>query len=437
MTIEERRETFKQAWRDAQEAGDAGKLDALRVEGRAIAAAMRAEASGDDGAGVDVGELDEALTLAVGAETEDAAVEAWCKVPAPAPARRQAVAVPDVGGEFPAPLLRLSKGTGAVLSIGTVGVLSGAGGMGKSALTASLALGLADRGAGDSGTLVGGLFEAPIGGGSVLMATWEDAPAVTRWRIEAAAKSKLLKVADDATAGVYLMDMSGAPLYGPRAGEGEDERPGLYNARPEPLPGWDDLWREVERTGARLVVIDPVLSAFVGNSNEAAPVREFLSALSVKATEAGCAVLLVAHSTKAARGESDPFDPGHVGGSAAWTDGVRSALILDWDDARGPGAVRLAVAKSNYGPARRLLAVERVKQGGATVAFRAAPGAAWDEHGAGDVDRSIAALVDGIKALRKAHPGADLAKLKRAVGSSKGRKQADTVNEVDDEVPIG
>lgn len=346
---------------------------------------------------------------------------------------RAAVPVPNVTGDRPAALLRLKGATGAVLSLGTVGVLSGAGGMGKSALTASLALSLAARGDGEDGPLVGGMFDAPIGGGPVLLATYEDAPGVTRWRIEAAAKQ--LDVDDDSSSSVFLMDMAGAPLYGPRAGEGEDgERPGLYNARPEPLPGWDDLWREVERIKPRLVVIDPVLSAFVADGNRAEPVREFLSALSVAATEADCAVLLVAHSTKEARKQGqqdDPFNPGKVGGSAAWTDGVRSALILDWDDARGPGAVRLAVAKSNYGPARRLLPLERVTVGGdgeaadrgATVAFRVEGAGAWDEHGAGDVDRSIAALLAGIKAVRKAAPGADLSKLKRAIGSPKDRKR--------------
>lgn len=437
-------------WKDAAAKFSPSSPGALKREAPALLARIvRRFQGGDVGESRDTTATLDALQAAFGEGGDDAVkavLEARGLLTPPRPPRA-AVAVPDVEGDRPAPLLRLSDSTGAVLSLGTVGVLSGAGGMGKSALTASLALSLASRGDGDGGALVGGMFDAPIGGGPVLMATWEDAPAVTRWRIEAA--TKLLPGLDEAAVKrVFLMDMAGAPLYGPRAGEGEDgARPGLYNARPEPLPGWDDLWREVERIGARLVVIDPVLSAFVGNSNEAAPVREFLSALSVAATERDCAVLLVAHSTKAARNnrnqEPDPFDPGHVGGSAAWTDGVRSALILDWDDARGPRAIRLAVAKSNYGPARRLLPLVRVKVGaadaenhGATVAFRVEDGGAWMEHGAGDVDRSIKALVDGIKALRKAAPDADLSKLKQALGSPKGRNRRDTAGAVDDEEPI-
>lgn len=341
---------------------------------------------------------------------------------------REAVAVPDVKGERPAPLLSLAGQPGAVLSLGTVGVLSGEGGMGKSALTASLAVTLASRGEGEGGPLVGGLFDAPIGGGPVLVASWEDSAAVTRWRIEAAAKA--LKLKYDAVRRVFLMDLAGSPLYGPGA---RGESAGLYNARPEPLAGWRDLWREVARLKPRLVVIDPVLSAFVGNSNDAAPVREFLAVLSVEsARDDGerqpCAVLLVAHSNKAARGgETDPFDPGQVGGSAAWTDGVRSALVLGWDYDRGPGERHLAVAKSNYGPARRALPLKPVRVGGgdkanagAVVGFQSA--GQWDDGGAGDVGRTVKALEAGVKALRKAHPGADLTALKRAIGAGRNRR---------------
>ena len=57
------------------------------------------------------------------------------------------------------------------------------------------------------------------------------------------------------------------------------------------------------RTGARLVVIDPALSAFVGQSNDAAPVREFLTALAVEAAKPNAGVLLIAHSNKTARSD--------------------------------------------------------------------------------------------------------------------------------------
>ena len=143
------------------------------------------------------------------------------------PSRRVPVAVNRIEGERPSALLRLTGRTGGVLTLGTVAVLSGAGGGGKSALTASLALALASRGEGEEGTLAGALFDAPIGGGPVLMLTWEDHPAFTRWRIEAAAKL-LPGIDKEAVSRVHVLDMAGAPLYGP--GD-RGEASGLYTAR--------------------------------------------------------------------------------------------------------------------------------------------------------------------------------------------------------------
>ena len=77
--------------------------------------------------------------------------------------------------------------------------------------------------------------------------------------------------------------------------------------------------------------------------------REFLGALTREATARQCGVLLIAHSTKAARGaardadrnEDNVFNPGAVGGSAHWTDGVRGVLTLTAD----PADRRAAVAR--------------------------------------------------------------------------------------------
>ena len=108
-----------------------------------------------------------------------------------------------------------------------------------------------------------------------------------------------------------------------------------------------------------------------------APVREFLSAL----REFGAPVLLVVHSTKAARGGNpDPFDPGMVAGSGAWTDGVRGVLTLSWGEVEG--ARVLACPKANHGPARLLCGLAPVRKGGdphgRILAFqRATGGAGW------------------------------------------------------------
>ena len=270
---------------------------------------------------------------------------------------RRAAPVTTIEGDRPARLLSLADHGGALLSVGGVAVLAGEGGVAKTPLALSVALGVAAQRL-PFGDLHGGLFAGA--GGPALIASYEDWPAVTADRLRKLAAAWTDLTADAATAAlarVHVLEMSGRPLFGPAArGDGDA---GFYNARPEPLAGWADLWNEVARIGARLVVVDPALSAFVGQSNEAAPVREFLTALAVEAAKHGAGVLLIAHSNKAARSdrktEYDPFDPGHVGGSGHWTDTARGAMSLTYDrrDGAAPGARILAVSKANYGPARR------------------------------------------------------------------------------------
>ena len=103
----------------------------------------------------------------------------------------------------------------------------------------------------------------------------------------------------------------------------------LHKGCPGVLPAWQDLWREPERIGARLVVIDPALSAYVGGANAAEPVRDCIGVLTERASAIGAGVLLVAHSRKDARAKPDPFDPGNVAGSTHWT--RRGPRCLDAD----------------------------------------------------------------------------------------------------------
>ena len=114
------------------------------------------------------------------------------------------------------------------------------------------------------------------------------------------------------------------------------------------MRGWAHLWAAADIIRPAMVVIDPALDAYTGDPNNLAAVREFVSALGAEAAARSCGVLLVAHSRKAARGkDSDPFDPGQVGGVGAWADAARGVLTLT-----GQGDNRtLAIAKANWGRA--------------------------------------------------------------------------------------
>ena len=218
------------------------------------------------------------------------------------------------------------------------------------------------------------------------MATWEDQPGWTAWRARALA-SHLDRGNSDGPgnsalrSGIQLLDLAGRPLYGP-------DKTTSYSGRPVPLPGWLDLEEAAANLQPNLIIIDPALAAFVGESNAASPVREFLGALADFGRKHDAGILLLAHSTKAARGaRHNPeaiFDPGLVGGSGHWTDGARGVLTLTRTD---EGGYLLAVAKANYGPSRLKLklrpvraAVQQDQHSGAITGFEGL--GKWEETSA-------------------------------------------------------
>lgn len=95
-------------------------------------------------------------------------------------------------------------------------------------------------------------------------------------------------------------------------------------------------------TGARLLIIDPVLSIMDGDAHKAAEVRRNLDPLAALARELNLAVVLVAHFTKGAQNASDALS-----GSHAFRDVARSVLLLAKDEESGNRV--LTVDKSNYG----------------------------------------------------------------------------------------
>ena len=293
---------------------------------------------------------------------------------------RRAVPVAEVTGNRPERLLHCAGRNGALLSVGGVLVLAGEGGIAKSPLALSMAAGMAARPDGSYGPLHGGLFEGT--GAPALIVGYEDDPAVSADRLRKLAAAWWPTGDAPALRRVHVLHMAGRALFGPAAGE-------LYGARPGTLPGWAHVWDEAARIGARLVVIDPALSAYVGDANAAAPVRDFYSALTEAAEAARCGVLLVAHSRKDARGKPDPFDPGNVAGSTHWTDAARGVLTLTWKNDAETGSRVLAVAKANYGPSRILTAVDPVRsQHGEIVGFAGGPWQTPAQHAADGKERN-------------------------------------------------
>ena len=228
--------------------------------------------------------------------------------------------------EFPKPILGCAGMSGAVLSEGEICVLSAAGGTGKSTLAVSTALSVAmvEGDLNKPVPLMGSIFHGY--GGTVVYATYEDPPSVIRWKLRELARlwdSEKDTRATDALKKVGIISMRGWPLYGP-VGEHAS-----YNTVPGRMPGWDHLWELVDEAKPLLIIIDPALTAFVGEANSPTQAMSFLEALSSEAGKRRAGILLLAHSTKSSRSSrADPFHPGMVSGTGAWTDHVRGVLTM-------------------------------------------------------------------------------------------------------------
>lgn len=107
-----------------------------------------------------------------------------------------------------------------------------------------------------------------------------------------------------------------------------------------PSPSFHILRATIERTGARLVVLDNAAHLFAGNENDRQQVTAFVNLLYSLCQDLGATVILVAHSNKA--GDS-------YSGSTAWLNAVRSQIVLGRpDDTHDPDERILTLGKANY-----------------------------------------------------------------------------------------
>jgi RecA-family ATPase len=103
--------------------------------------------------------------------------------------------------------------------------------------------------------------------------------------------------------------------------------------------------------GARLIVLDSLHDLFPGNENIRPQVRAFVTELRALAMEIDGAVVLLAHPSAAGLSTGSG-----TSGSTAWNNAVRSRLYLTRppdgdDDAGDPDARQLRTMKANYGAA--------------------------------------------------------------------------------------
>ncbi len=256
--------------------------------------------------------------------------------------------VSEIEPFLPKPILGAEGVGGAVLTEGNVCILSGQGGAAKTTLTTSIALSFAASTEMESGNMCplrDGIFRGT--GGRVMVASFEDAANAMSFRLHGLAEIWHRQERDSRiTQALKEKIWCGAlpePLY---MGEG--------NNLPEPTEAWDCLWEIANEFKPKLIIIDPIVGAYLGSGNDPPRVFAFIKALANEARKIDAGVLLVGHSNKAARQSAkyDPFDAGHIAGTGAWTDAARGVMILTKDQRESnEGKNNLAISKANFGPA--------------------------------------------------------------------------------------
>ena len=276
--------------------------------------------------------FDAAIAAASAAATEDEARACFKDIPSPIPGTAPAVFLPSSKWRQdapPAPIIWRDheEYTDAVLSVGEVAVLAGAGKGGKSYLCVALAKAAAEP----TGEGYGKTCGLRIAARPVVILSYEDSPKRIDMRAEA------MEAPPDAV----LVTENPAPLYG------IDRETRTW----QPSPAWRPTWDGIAACNPGLVVIDTGPKAMKGETLDPAAIIAFLQEVEREAKTGSFGVLITAHDTKAARDSArrgDTVDAGVIAGSAQWHDSPRGVLHLTKE---GPGDSPriLEAVKCSYG----------------------------------------------------------------------------------------
>ena len=231
------------------------------------------------------------------------------------------------------------------LPVGTVTLMHGRGGAGKSALALMLACAIAGDGThwpdGEHGLRVTG-ERSPV-----LLTTYEDGSDEFERRRLALARRKYLPATEDRIGDrVHVVDLAErGPLW-------SLDRFGPVGSAD--ASGLDALAAYASEHAVKLVVIDPLYSAFGGSEIDRSHVGAFLTRLRRVAAELRAAILIVSHPAKGSAGTNREQSGEDPSGSSTWSDGVRAVWRLASETMPGTDGEKvdaLTLTKSNYGAA--------------------------------------------------------------------------------------
>ena len=231
------------------------------------------------------------------------------------------------------------------LPAGSVALLTGEGGAGKSRLALQLAAGIATNHPNTDSWIEGADAPkignaVPNGGTPVVYATWEDRTDEMARRLSQISGQAAPWCAPAALDNLKMLDLAG---YGPL----------WATATRYDGPSLTQLGRAVrqvvEDTSAGLLILDSLAAVYGANENDRGQVRDFMASWDAWATSADCTVLIIGHPPKSAAGYS---------GSTDWNSAARARWEISKEalqsSAKGgrqePSNWQLAMVKSNYAP---------------------------------------------------------------------------------------
>ena len=277
----------------------------------------------------------------------------------------------------PAPLDHVLPG----LLAGTVGMLAGPGGSGKTMLELQLAIALATGTPACAGLFTGSMLASKPA--SVVLIAAEESKAVLAHRLHAIART-LYERREQFGVKLAFEDFLALLQKNLRLFAGTTQSYVLLDADKGRTRVLNDLAKACE--SARLVLIDPLRQFHDCDENDSAAMNQVVQALRGLAGNVNAAVVFAHHASKAATFSGQGDAAGAARGSSALTDGVRWQLNLSRlsreqaqhagisEDARGQ-VLLLDVAKSNYLPPQPTMRLQRLAGGVLAVTESAAIGA--------------------------------------------------------------
>ena len=291
--------------------------------------------------------FDAAIAAASAAATEDEARACFKDVPSPIPSTAPVVFLPSSKWRKEAPPTPIiwrdhEDFPDAVLSVGEVAVLAGAGKGGKSYLCVALAKAAAEPTYEGYGQTCG----LRIAARPVVILSYEDSPKRIDMRAEAMGAPPNAVLVTDSPPSLYGMDRQTRTW--------------------QPSAAWRRTWDGIAACKPGLVVIDTGPKAMHGETLDPGAIIGFLQELESEAKAGTFGVLITAHDTKVARDSArrgDAVDAGVIAGSAQWHDSPRGVLHLTKE---GPGdsprileAVKCSYGRDGWGARLDVLYNER------------------------------------------------------------------------------